>query len=117
MLPREFLQRYGRVVYRSVIVRSTAPVLIASNADRYLFGLWGANGAITIVPTGSDAVLTIGPGFNVGSAPLLLAHAIHGSLVNLAWTLTTLAAIVTVVIVEGFAAEVERKPAKHKRSK
>lgn len=103
MLPREWFQLYGLPTVRRLNIDAGGKVVIDSNLDRYLLGFLDADPSAIAYP--DSAATLAGIGFDISSTktPILLTHALHGALVNMAWSVFSPGPAAFVTVVEGFA--------------
>lgn len=85
MLPKEFVDRFGRPIIRVARATAARPEVVAANDDRYLLVFVGQVGNNSnVAPVGFNAI-TGGAWNLIDGAPTIFTHALHGSLVNMAW--------------------------------
>lgn len=101
MTPEQFARQYGRPAISVITLNPGAPVLIPEDWHRYLLVFWNVPNNVIIRPQGDGSV--VAPGFNMssGTAPLILSHALHGSLVNLSYSVETAGPATTICVLEG----------------
>jgi len=87
VLPREFLTVYGQPVPVNIIVTAGNDKSILPDPDRYLLGFWSVDTAVQIFPMSGTENFGFGFNFSTNHDPIILTHALHGSLVNIGWNL------------------------------
>lgn len=102
MLPAEFLALYGNPTWERIAVTPVTPLLIPQSNDRYLLVFWATSGTANINPEPGPAVDGPGSQWLSTDKPLIITHALHGSLCNKSWTVTTGIGSIAVQIIQGF---------------
>lgn len=99
MLPREWVAAFGRPTFLVADATKPATMIIPADDDRYLLAFWLANAAFQIRPNGVDNLFPGVGMFTNGDPPLIFTHALHGALVNLGFTLTSIAGPALMLVV------------------
>lgn len=102
MLPSEFVNLYGPVVWERYVVENAVPLLIPQDSDRYLLVFWATSATASINPEPGPTVIGPGSPWLSTDKPLVLSHTVVGSLVNKSWTITTTVGPISVQIIQGF---------------
>ena len=86
MTPFEFSERFGTPVVRTVNLPAFGIHRVQPNPDRFLLVWWAASVVVDIYPDSQFQLSGSGTDFGPTSPPILLTHALHGSLVNMGWS-------------------------------
>lgn len=84
MTPREFYQRYGIPIVREIVADTVFREDVRQNYDRYLLVFLTSANDISFRPSG----MLYGTGITYllsANSEKTFTHALHGSLVNMAW--------------------------------
>lgn len=101
MTPEQFARQHGRPAISVITLNPGVPVLIPEDWHRYLLVFWNVPNNVIIRPQGDGSVVVPGYNMNSGTEPLILTHALHGSLVNIGYSVETAGPATTICVLEG----------------
>lgn len=104
MLPRQFIDRFGKASARTITVPSGGTITIPPDRDRYLLVFWSTLVDMRVRPTFDGSSPPAGFTWTSTAEPIAFSHALHGAMVNLGWRVQMVLAggDSDIIIVEGF---------------
>lgn len=103
MLPREFLEKFGKIHLTEVTLQLGQFHRILPHPDRYLFSVIPPGTGVRVFPDANNTNPNIGWTINPDGPPFILTHALHGVLASSGFTIVGTGVLAPIVIIQAFA--------------